>query len=254
MSDDAVTFDEPEALAAHVATCARPLFVGFDVDGVLSPLVPHAADAALVPGVLDSLLALAAATPVGVVSGRSIDGLARFGFPTDLMMAGSHGAEWRGRPFRPLDAAETHRMKRIRDAADDAAHAAGAGAWVEIKPTALVVHVKEADPKSASVAFTRLERNARSIPGTHIQHGHNVLEVSVREASKAVAVTSMAAEVAAATTVFLGDDLTDENVFARLAATDIGIRVGNGPTSAGRRLRNPLAVRSFVAALAASLS
>lgn len=252
MSDD-VTFDDPQVLAAHVATCARPLLVGFDVDGVLSPLVAHAADAALVPGVLDSLIALAAVTPVGVVSGRSIDGLTRFGFPTDLMMAGSHGAEWRGRPFRPLDAAETHRMKRIRDAADQAARAAGPGAWVEIKPTALVVHVKEADPARASAAFARLERDARSIPGTHIQHGHNVLEISVREASKAVAVMAMATEVAAATTVFLGDDLTDENVFARLAPTDIGIRVGTGPTSASHRLRDPEAVRRFVAALVTAL-
>ncbi|CAN5618320.1 hypothetical protein BH24ACT5_BH24ACT5_08770 [soil metagenome] len=252
MADD-VTFDDPQTLAAHVATCARPLLVGFDVDGVLSPLVAHAADAALVPGVLDSLIALAAATPVGVVSGRSIDGLTRFGFPTDLMMAGSHGAEWRGRPFRPLDAAEIHRMKRIRDTADYAARAAGPGAWVESKPTALVVHVKEADPARASAAFARMERDARSIPGTHIQHGHNVLEISVREASKADAVMAMAAEVTAATTVFVGDDLTDENVFAALAPTDIGIRVGTGFTSVRHRLRDPLAVRRFVAALATTV-
>ena len=43
-------FAGPEALADDVLTATRPLLVGLDVDGVLAPLVDHAADAALLDG------------------------------------------------------------------------------------------------------------------------------------------------------------------------------------------------------------
>ena len=53
--------------------------------------------------------------------------------------------------------------------------------------------------------------------------------------------------------IFVGDDLTDEDVFAALGAGDLGVHVGVAPTAAGRRLRDPAAVHQLLRHLLASL-
>jgi trehalose 6-phosphate synthase/phosphatase len=49
--------------------------------------------------------------------------------------------------------------------------------------------------------------------------------------------------------VAFGDDRTDEEMFAALPPTGISLHVGSGASLATRRLRNPQAVRRFLAAL-----
>ena len=253
MTSEAPTFDDPAAVAAEVAALERPLLAAFDVDGVLAPIVAHAADAALLPGLLDALGALSAQTPVGIVSGRNVENLARFGFPDVLLVAGSHGAERRGRPLAPLSAAEVDRLARLRVLADRAARDAGPGAWVEAKPTAVVVHVREADERTAEQALGALAKAAKSVPGAQVKRGHRIVELTVRAASKAAAIADMRGEVGAEAVSFVGDDITDEDVFSALGAGDLGIRVGAGQTSARRRIRDPADVLTFVHRLAATL-
>ena len=53
-----------------------------------------------------------------------------------------------------------------------------------------------------------------------------------------------------AVVVFLGDDVTDETVFARLRPTDIGIKVGPGDTAAAYRVDDPTAAAAVLALLA----
>ncbi|HEY5876891.1 MAG TPA: trehalose-phosphatase, partial [Ilumatobacteraceae bacterium] len=171
MTSEAPVFDDPVAVATEVAALDRPLLAAFDVDGVLAPIVAHAADAALLPGLLDALSALSARTPVGIVSGRNVENLSRFGFPDVLLVVGSHGAERRGRPLAPLTVTETERLARLRVLADRAARDAGGGAWVETKPTAVVVHVREADPATAEPALAALAKAAAAVPGAHLRRG-----------------------------------------------------------------------------------
>jgi len=253
VTSEAPTFDDPAAVAAEVAALERPLLAAFDVDGVLAPIVAHAADAALLPGLLDALGALSAQTPVGIVSGRNVENLARFGFPDVLLVAGSHGAERRGQPLAPLSAAEVDRLARLRVLADRAARDAGPGAWVESKPTAVVVHVREADERTAEQALGALAKAAKSVPGAQVKRGHRIVELTVRAASKAAAIADMRGEVGAQAVSFVGDDITDEDVFSALGAGDLGIRVGAGQTSARRRIRDPADVLTFVHRLAATL-
>jgi trehalose 6-phosphate phosphatase len=247
------TYDDPVAVATEAAALSRPLLAAFDVDGVLAPIVAHAADAALLPGLLDALGDLSARTPVGIVSGRNVENLARFGFPEAVLVAGSHGAERRGRPFAPLSDAEASRLARLRTLADRAARDAGPGAWVETKPTALAVHVREADPATAVPALATLETAAAAVPGAQVKRGHRVVELAARPASKAAAIAEMRTEAGAAAVSFVGDDITDEDVFAALGPSDLGVRVGEGKTSAKRRLRDPATVLTFVRRLSAAM-
>ena len=239
-------FDDPATVAEDVAALDRPVLAAFDVDGVLAPIVDHAADAALLPGVLDALIDLAALTPVGVVSGRAVENLARFGFPESFMVAGSHGAERRGVPTKPLSAAERDRLARLQSLADRAASEAGHGAWVESKPTSVVLHVREADSDRGAAAVGSLERLARLVNGAHVQRGHAVLELAAREASKAGAISAMRLELPPGSVLFVGDDTTDEDVFATLTPRDLGVHVGPGRTAASRRLRSPHDVLTLV--------
>jgi trehalose-phosphatase len=247
------SFDDPVVLAGQVTAAARPLLVGLDVDGVLAPLVDHAADSALLGGMSEAMRAVGAldSVHVAVLSGRSLDGLAQFDFDRELHVIGSHGMETRDRPMEPLDDTEVERLSALDALAEAAAADAGEGAWVERKPASVVLHVRRADPHRGRDALDDLAVRAGEITGATVKAGSNVLELFARSADKGTALVALADELGAATTLFAGDDVTDEDAFARLGPTDLAIKVGDAATIAPHRLRDPAAVLAFLRALAA---
>lgn len=247
-------YDDPAAVAEAVLSLPAPPLVGFDVDGVLAPIVAHAADAALLPGVLARLIQLAKHVPVAVVSGRAVSDLARFGFPASIMVAGSHGAERRGLPLVPLSSVESTRLSRLRALAATAADEAGPGAWVEHKPTGVVLHIRESEPRRGQAAADRLVGVGKLVAGAQVKQGHGVVELVARPASKATAIRTMWDESGASSVAYVGDDVTDEDVFRSLTPGDLGIRVGPGPTAASRRLADPAAVTDYLRVLVERLT
>lgn len=250
MTADEPIDGDPATLAAEAAALVGPTLFAFDIDGVLAPIATRPDEASLSPGVLASLKQLAARDPVAVVSGRALADVEGFGFPDMFLAAGSHGAERRSRVLTPLDPAERDRLTDITTLAERAAETAGTGAWVEHKPTGVVLHVRSADPLLGNTAIQALEQWVARVAGTHAKRGHMVLELAARPASKALAVAEMRTETGAASVCYVGDDVTDEDVFADLdPRNDLAIRVGPGPTRAWRRLTDPAAVATFLAAL-----
>jgi trehalose-phosphatase len=245
------TYDDPVDIARLVAACHRPLLVGLDVDGVLAPLVDHADDSVLLDGMGDALRALngLAGVHVAAISGRSLAGLEQFGFDDDIHVIGSHGMETRDREMTALSDHESAVLQRLDDAAVAAADRAGTGAWVERKPASVVLHVRQADDTGGSEAIASLSAAVSSVDGATTKAGNNVLEAFARHADKGSALIELAGRLGAATTVFVGDDLTDEEAFARLATTDMSIKVGDADTIASHRLRDPAAVLEFLRGL-----
>ncbi len=245
-------YDEPAEIAHRVASCPRPLLVGLDVDGVLAPIVDHADDAALLAGMGAAVSAVAALDDVfvAVVSGRSLAGLAQFAFGDDVEMIGSHGMETRDHPMEPLTDDERTLLDDLDGAAVSAAERAGAGAWVERKPASVVLHVRQADDSSGAIALLELADIAREFDGATVKAGSGVLEAFARHTDKGTALAALASDLGAVTTVFVGDDLTDEEAFAHLSAGDVAIKVGDADTIAKHRLRDPDAVLAFLQALA----
>lgn len=250
------SFDDPVDLAAVAAALPLPVLVGLDVDGVLAPIVDRAPEATLLPGVLVAIGRLAGLddVAVAVVSGRALNDLGRFGFPDQVDVFGTHGLERRDAPPVTLGDSERHRYDRLAELAERAARAAGDGAWVEIKPAGVVLHVREAPPETSAASVAELHRRAEDITGAHVKAGKSVVELLARTTSKATAVTGLRGELGAASVVFVGDDRTDEEVFAALGAGDCSIRVGDGDTAARHRLADPTAVLQFLHALIASLA
>ena len=240
----------PADLAGAVDLARRPL-LGLDVDGVLSPIVERAHEATLLPGVGEALVRIARSTPVAVVSGRSLADLdSLFGFPDAVEVIGSHGLERRGAVPLQLDESEADRLDRLRELATEAQRGAGSGAWVEHKPASVVLHVRGAAPDRAANAVDDLVAAASSLDGTHVKSGHAVIELMARPTSKATAVEALRGELGVSVVVFVGDDRTDEEVFAGLGADDLSVRVGAGDTVARYRLAGPDAVLAWLELLA----
>lgn len=246
-----VDYDDPASLAERVAALPAPLLLGLDVDGVLAPIVRRAHEARLIDGVRQLLSQLAddeGQRQVAVVSGRSLDDLARFDFPPNVVLLGSHGLESDGAPLQ-LDGVESERLAALQQLAGRAVDAAGSGAWIESKPASVAVHIREAEPEAGRLALSELADAVEGIDGATAMSGTAVLELFARAASKGEALRALRATSDARSAVFVGDDVTDEHAFAILEHDDIGIKVGDAPTVAAYRLRDPAAVVAWLEAL-----
>jgi trehalose-phosphatase len=244
-------YDDPVDIARLLASHPRPMLVGLDVDGVLAPIVDHADDAVLLAGMAAAVSAAATLDEVhvAVVSGRSLSGLEQFGFGDDVHVIGSHGMETRDRPLTPLTDDEQARLSTLEEAATEAAGRAGDGAWVEHKPASVVLHVRQADEAAGEQALAELADAAGEVEGATTKAGSGVLEAFARHADKGSAIVELARRLGVATTLFVGDDVTDEEAFARLGPDDVTIKVGDDDTIARHRLRDPDAVLAFLQAI-----
>jgi trehalose-phosphatase len=249
-------WDHPAVLAKAIGALERPVAVVFDCDGVLAPLVDHADDSALLDGVGALLTQLAQTDDlsVAILSGRSLDGLAQFAFHESIIVAGSYGSERRGSADSALSEAELALLNRLDTIATEAAAAAGPGAWVERKPTSVVTHVRNAEPKRAAAALATAWEQQAELSGHAAHDGNQVIELMARPADKGTGLDRLRHDIGAATVVYIGDDVPDEDAFARLGSADIGIKIGEGHTRAARRLSSPQAVRDLLTALTAAQS
>lgn len=232
----------------EAARVAR-LVVAVDFDGTLAPFVPDPDDARAAEGSMETLRELASFpnTTVVLVSGRHRESLARVsGVPADsaawgIELIGSHGEEWES-GAKPLDETESLLYERVlRGMEEIAADVPGAG--LEIKPTAIVLHVRRvSDPTDAAEALQLVVDGPGTLPGAHVTLGKAVAEVTVRPASKGSALEQLRARDKADSVVFFGDDVTDETGFAVLgqaaggSRADVAVKVGEGDTLARYRV------------------
>ena len=231
-----------------------------DFDGTLAPIVEHPDAAAIDPAARRAVERLAARLPVAVVSGRDREDVAaRVGLPA-LTYAGSHGFDVAGPPcsgLRFLIGEET--APRLAAAAAEVAVALAAvdGAEVEPKRSTVAVHYRRAAPGRWGEVEAAVDR-AAAAHGLAKAAGKRVWELRPALAwGKGRAVLRLLAETgldaAGAVPLYVGDDVTDEDVFRALAGRGVGIRVASRPveTAAGYSLADPREVATFLERLAA---
>ncbi len=233
---------------------ARPsILVALDFDGVLAPLVDDPAQSRITPPAVDVLARLESMPGIqlALISGRAADTLVELAeVPAGTRVVGSHGAQ-RGHVGRtaegarelvadPLeltpDQAALHQQVRTR--AEELAERYD-GAWVEIKPASVVVHSRNTDPQGGAALTEEVLAGPATLPGLRVQHGKDVVEMSVVHATKGEALVDLRADIAPDGLLFAGDDVTDEDAFAVLEPVDVGIKVGDGPTAAQFRVLDP---------------
>ena len=219
-----------------------------DLDGTLALIAPRP-DMVRVPRATIEVLGAASAAlggAVAVISGRAMADLDALLAPLRLPAAGCHGAEWRGADGvrHGPDAAHQAETARIAKAVQ-----AGAGdLLVEEKVGAVALHFRS-DPLRQAECVALMEKIAGTVEGWHVIEGKMVVEARREGATKAHAVARLMAEkpFAARVPVFVGDDVTDEDGFAAVAARGgFGIKVGTGQSAARFRLADPTDVMAWL--------
>lgn len=225
-----------------IATVAHAghLLVACDFDGTLAPIVDDPDQAAALPRSLAALARLAGRTDttVAIVSGRRrTDLLGRFDADV-FILVGEHGADAGTDP--PGDSASLRAARRLVDSVVGSTE----GSRAEHKLRSVAFHYRTApDPVPG---LDRLRREAAQLDDLTVIEGKRVFELTAADDTKGSAVEHMRQRTGADAVLFVGDDTTDEAVFAMLGPTDLGVKVGAGPTLAPRRVTGPEAVADLL--------
>jgi len=214
-------------------TVVRGLLCAFDFDGTLAPIQPRPEQVRLPDEIRQRLVALANLAPIAIITGRSVTDIsARLGFAPDFII-GNHGLE--GVPGWDAQAAYHEKLcagwhQQACDALKDPE--LGPGILLEDKRYSLSVHYREArDPKQAALRLQALFE--KMSPRPRVVAGKYVFNLLAQDAcNKGSALEHLMRTCGARHAVYVGDDVTDEDVF-RLGRPDIlSVRIEYGAESA----------------------
>ena len=228
------------------------LLVACDYDGTLAPIIDNPDEARPLRESVAALRQLAAMpdTHVAVISGRALRDLAALSrLPEEIHLVGSHGTEFDVGFADDLSPEQRDLRDRILGELNDIARR-DHGFIVEPKPAGVAFHYRKAEPEIADVAVEDVLSGPGSRDGVHVKTGKMVVELSVLDLNKGDALDRLRTDVSAEAVIFAGDDVTDEDAFARLTGPDLGLKVGPEPTLARGRLHDPQSVAQMLALVA----
>lgn len=229
---------------------ARSCAFFFDVDGTLALIQPSPKLVAVLPKARVALERMQhVGLAVALISGRPLAQIDALVAPLRFPAAGIHGAERRtaNGDLQRL-ALQSQIFREIGQALGDAC-AAHAGLRLENKGIAFALHFRQAP---------ELEDTARELAESFVRHYEEVLalqpgkcvyELKPRYASKGEAIRAFMREAPfhGKRPVFVGDDVTDEAGFDVVNQMGgLSIKVGEGPTSARKRLASVEAVGDWL--------
>jgi trehalose 6-phosphate phosphatase len=215
------------------AAVARPgLLCAFDFDGTLAPIVPLPDQAHLPEEIRERLGVLTRLAPVAVITGRSVaDIRTRLRFEADFVV-GNHGLE--GVPGWEAQAAQ-HRALCAGWIAQLSsmlrAQLPDEGIQLEDKQYSLSVHFRLVrDPLAAARLLEEMFTGLR--PQPRVVSGKFVFNLLAQDAcNKGSALQELITLCDAQQTIYVGDDVTDEDVF-RLRRPDVlSVRIEHHPGS-----------------------
>lgn len=206
----------------------------FDFDGTLSPIVPQPDSACLPPEVRERLVRLTTLAPVAILTGRSLTDIhKRLGFEPHYVI-GNHGLEgvpgWESRSSRY--AADCAAWRQALELALRDRQRFDPGIRLEDKRYSLSVHYRMArDPVQAERRLSALF--ATLSPPPRVVAGKYVYSLMPQDAThKGGALEELMQQTGAATAIYVGDDVTDEDVF-RLGRPDLlTVRIEPHPDTA----------------------
>jgi len=217
--------------------------LGIDFDGTLAPIVDHPDLATPDERALEILrrLAIRAGVEVVVITGRALDDLRdRLGHLAGATLVGEHGNDVGDDTLDdPLIAEATDMIRALSEEAG--------GVAVESKPKSVTFHYRNLDGDVAEGYLSRIREWARRHHQVRVMEGKKVIELSTGTRTKGVAMAELAGD---RPVIYIGDDRTDESVFEMLGVDDIGVKVGEGPTSARFRVKDVTEVVAILETIA----
>jgi len=213
-----------------------------DYDGSLVPFTEDYRAAGPSKSLLNLLETLSAnkTTDVVLISGRSPAELQEWFGRLPLNLVAEHGASLRinGRKaWQTIEKVDT-KWKRVLQPVLEKYAALAPGARIEVKPHSLVWHYRAVAPYQAQKYVVIIKRTLRpelKRYGLELLQGNKVLELKNPRVSKAEAAQRWLRRQYDFI-LSIGDDVTDETLFAVLPPTAHAIKVGRGRTRAQYRL------------------
>jgi len=222
-----------------------------DVDGTLIDIAPRPDLVHAPQSLLDTMRALMdlCAGAFALVSGRTLDDLDRIFSPHLFPAIGCHGAQFRAEPDRPPEVAgrvpDTIQRGLVELAAADPR------ILVENKGFSVTLHYRHApDRERALIDGAKARLEALGGRDLRILGGKKMIEIAPAAVNKGTAVRTLMnrAPFAGRRPVFLGDDVTDEDVFRILPEIGgVGISVGRRMAGADFMFGTPGEVRAWLA-------
>jgi trehalose 6-phosphate phosphatase len=183
----------------------------FDYDGTLAPIVEDPDAAFMRPRTRELLTRLAERYPCAILSGRGRVEVMRLvdGVGIEWIL-GNHGTEW-GR--EPSDGLGFERRVRRWGAQISERLAGVPGVVLENKRYSLAIHYRRSREKKLAVAA--IAAAVEGLKGARVYPGKQVVNVVPEGAPhKGIALQRLRSVVGCDTALYIGDDSTDEDVFA----------------------------------------
>jgi trehalose 6-phosphate phosphatase len=205
----------PGALVPHLSECALLL----DIDGTLLDLAPTPREVWVPPDLASTLPRLLARTSgaLALVSGRSINDIDLIFAPLQLPAVGGHGAEMRLSPDRESVSAHAPPMDKELKRRLAAIAKLSPGILLEDKGYSLALHYRLA-PHAEKAIYEAVSVIRADLPNAPIEvlPGKSVCEIKHSGFTKATGVKELMTRdpFKGRRPVFIGDDVTDETVFA----------------------------------------
>lgn len=190
------------------------LLLAFDLDGTLAPIASRPDDAAVPDDVQHLLAVLAVRAPVAIVTGRAVRDARRMLWFAPRYVVGNHGAE--GVPGDESAAAGYAALCRRWCSEVEASDIRERlpGTLVEDKTYSLALHYRlTRHPEEARQALLALAHTLA--PAPRVVEGKRVLNLVPPAARhKGEALRALIGHAGAQRALYIGDDVTDEDVFA----------------------------------------
>jgi trehalose 6-phosphate phosphatase len=205
---------------------SQPVLYAFDFDGTLAPISSDRQAVTLSAVIAQRLHELAKRASCAVVSGRALQDIAQRIDGTVPHLIGNHGIE---SPLTPRSVlVETERIctvwKQELQSMDSAM--TSLGIEIEDKRYSLTLHFRGA-PNPADAGRTALTCLRRLIPAPELMEGkYSINVLPSGQGGKGLAAFSLMNHLGRTGLFYVGDEETDETVFALPNALRMGVRVG----------------------------
>lgn len=223
-----------------------------DYDGTLTPIVATPERAVLAAETRAALAAMARRYHVAIITGRDLADVQRLVGLDGLYHAGCHGLRVagpggdvlleRGAAYLPEVRAATRLLRRLT--------ADMSGVRVEEKELSVALHFRAAPERERQLERMVQEVTAADCPRLAAHPGRKVFELRPRlDWHKGRAAQWLMERLSPGLTIFIGDDLTDEDAFAVEGVIGVAVRDRPRDTNASYALENTDEVRRFLETL-----
>ena len=223
-------------LEAYRMSNARLLLL--DYDGTLVPFAERPDMAVPDPDLIKSLMPLVANghTHIAIISGRNFEFLERYFTGLPVTLVAEHGAwiKLPGDEWKVVTNVETQWKNEIRPILETYCDRTP-GTFIEEKEFSLAWHYRRSDAELASMRAMELKGNLLHMIANHnlgIMEGNKVLEIKSLEINKGRIANFLLSARHYDFILAVGDDNTDEDLFAAIPETGYSVKVGYGPSKA----------------------